>query len=73
MPLEATMLTRKTIKLERDTLAIGTIDRQRRVLTIPIGEIVRVSARNEVDGMVDILWKDRLLTMFEVDVSEPRP
>jgi hypothetical protein len=60
------MLTRKTIKLERDTLAIGTIDRQRRVLTIPVGEIVHV------DGMVDILWKDRPLTMFEVDVSERR-
>jgi hypothetical protein len=34
------------------------------------GEIVHVSAPNEVTGMVDVTWKDRTLTMFEVDVAE---
>ena len=64
------MPTGKRVKLERDTLAIGTIDRVRRVLTIPVGEIVHVSAPNVIGGMVDITWKKRTLTMFEVDVAE---
>jgi hypothetical protein len=64
------MQTGMKVKLERDTLAIGTIDRVRRVLTIPVGEIVHLSAPNVVGGMVDITWRKRTLTMFEADVAE---
>lgn len=31
------------------------------------------SAPNKVDGMVDVLWKDRTLTVFEVDLARFGP
>jgi hypothetical protein len=68
------MLRGTRLKLERETLAIGTIDRARRVLTIPGGEIIHVvPVPKKVDGMVDVLWKDRKLTVFEVDLARFGP
>ena len=60
----------KQLKLQRDTLAIGTIEGARRPLTIPAGETIQVESV-PTGGIVDVRWKDKLLTMFEVDLGFP--
>ena len=60
----------KQLKLHSDTLAIGTIKGARRSLTIPAGETIQVGVPR--DGLVDVLWKDQPLTMFEADLEIPK-
>jgi len=64
------MLTRKRFKLERATLGVETVDGKRLAVTIPAGSIVMVlSGPKNGDGIVDVLWEDRTLGMFAVDVD----
>jgi hypothetical protein len=64
------MLTGRRFKLERATLAVEYVDGKRRAVTLPVGTIIKVvSGPQNGDGMVDILWAERLLAMFEVDVN----
>jgi hypothetical protein len=64
------MLTGKRFKLDRDTLAVDSIDGKRRAVKIPAGSIIQVaSGPNNGDGMVNIHWEGRIIEMFEVDVN----
>jgi len=64
------MLTGKRFRLERATLAVEQIDGKRRAVTVSVGEIIKVVAGpTNRNGMVDILWGQRLVEMFAVDVT----
>lgn len=65
------MLDGKRFKLNRATLAVGkTTEGRRKAVTIPGGAVIKIVAGpNHGDGMVDVLWEDRLFAMFEIDVN----
>jgi hypothetical protein len=65
------MLTGKRFKLDRSTLALGSIEGGRKAVTIPAGAIVKVISGPTGDGdrMVDVLWESQTVTMFAVDVD----
>jgi hypothetical protein len=63
------MLTGQQIKLERNTMAIGTMNGRRSVLTLPAGETILVLSHRKNGGMLNVFWQDRTLTMFEIDVE----
>lgn len=64
------MLINKRFKLTKSALALDVVVRQGWI-TIPAGEIIRVLAGPNGEGneMIDILWGDRMLTMFAIDVT----
>jgi hypothetical protein len=64
------MLTGKRFRLGRATLALEINDGTRKAVTVPIDSIIKVvSGPKNGDGLVDILWDERPLAMFEVDVN----
>ena len=65
------MLTGRRFKLERATLALETLDGDRRAVTIPSGEILKIVSgpTGEGDRMVDVEWTGKVLSMFRVDVD----
>jgi hypothetical protein len=64
------VLTGKRFKLERPTLSLEILEGKRRAVTLPSGSIVHViSGPTEGDGLVNVLWEDRELAMFEVDLN----
>lgn len=65
------MLTGRRFKLERATLALENLDGDRRAVTIPSGEILKIVSgpKGEGDRMVDVEWTGKVLTMFRVDVD----
>ena len=66
------MLAGKKLKLEQNTLALGTVDGNRRAIIIPAGAIIKVVCGPTVgDGnqMLDVMWERRILTVFALDVD----
>lgn len=64
------MLSGRRFKLERATLAVEAAEGKRRAVTVPAGTIIKVtSGPVNGDGLVDVLWDNRLLSMFAVDVD----
>ena len=65
------MLAGKKFKLEQNTLALGTLDGNRRAIIIPAGAIIKVVSGPAGDGnqMLDVLWQRRILTVFALDVD----
>ena len=64
------MLTGKTFKLERATLAVTIAEGRRRAVAIPAGAIIKVIAGpTPGDRMVDVLWDGKTVEMFAVDVD----
>lgn len=64
------MLAGKRFRLERATLAVDVIDGKRTTVLVPVGTIIRVlSASRENQELVDVVWDNRKLQMFAVDVD----
>lgn len=65
------MLTGKHFKLNTATLAIDSIEGKRVAVTVPAGNIVKVTSgpRDDNDRMVDVLWDGRIVVMFAIDVN----
>ena len=64
------MLTGRRFKLERATLAVEVIDGKRSTVIVSEGEIIKVVADPQNrDGLVDVLWGQRRVEMFAVDVN----
>jgi len=63
------MLAGKRFKLRNSTLAIEIVNGQRVRVTVPARTILKVISGLGDDGqMVDVLWEDRQVRMFAVDV-----
>jgi hypothetical protein len=59
-------------KFKLDTPTIGLAANRRRQVLIPAASIIEiVSIPNCYQGMVDVLWQGRILTMFALDVDVP--
>ena len=59
-------------RLKTPTLAIMTLDDGHKIpMTIPIGSTVEVTA-TDVNGnrLVDVLWEDKAVMMFTIDLRE---
>ena len=66
------MLTGKRFSLERSTLALCIEEGKRRMITIPVGTVLKVvSEPTSYEHMVEVLWEGRVVTMFAVDVDVP--
>jgi hypothetical protein len=64
------MLIGKRFRLERATLAVKVIDGKKTAVTIPAGGIVKVlSAPQDGQELVTVLWEQHQLQMFAVDVD----
>ena len=65
------MLTGKKFRLNRETVAIETLEDVRTVLVVPVGEVVTVlrGPTAEDKRMVDVRWADRTLVMFAEDIQ----
>lgn len=64
------MSTGKQFRLEQATLAVATAENGRKVVTVPVGSIIKlVMEPHDVDGMIKVLWRDQVLEMFEPDVK----
>jgi hypothetical protein len=64
------MLSGKRFALTKPALALDSVVRQGWI-TIPEGATIRVIAGPHGDGeqMIDVLWEDRMLTMYAIDVT----
>ena len=65
------MLTGKKFRLNRETIAIESIEDSRTVVIVPMGEVVTVLHGPSPDDkrMVDVRWNDKTLVMFAVDIQ----
>jgi hypothetical protein len=64
------VLTGKRFRLTRATLSLEGLNGKRKAITVPAGSIVRViSGPMNTDGLVNVVWGDRELSMFEVDLN----
>ena len=61
------MLTGTRFRLKERTLAIESIECERRAVSIPAGAIIEILSGN--DRTVDVLWETRRLEIFTVDVK----
>ena len=66
------MLIGKRFKLEISTLAASEMNRNGRLVlvTIPAGDIVKVSGPRSGVKLVDVLWEGRTLAMFIADLEQ---
>jgi hypothetical protein len=64
------MLSGKRFELTRPAMALDSVVRQGWI-TIPTGAIIRVIAGPNDGGeqMIEVLWEDRMLAMYAVDVT----
>ena len=63
------MLTGKRFKLRKSALAIEIVNGMRLQVNIPSRTILQViSGPIDGDQMVDVLWKDKRVSMFAVDL-----
>jgi hypothetical protein len=64
------MLIGKRFRLERATVAVNVIDRKRTACTVPAGAIINVLPDPaDAQDLVTVLWKERKLQMFAVDID----
>jgi hypothetical protein len=64
------MLAGKRFKLGTSTLAIETVEGRRIAVTVPAEAIIKVvSGPVEGSRLVDVLWEDRRVVMFGIDVE----
>jgi hypothetical protein len=65
------MLSGRRFRLRTGTLALDFVDGTRVAVPIPAGEIIRViSGPIRGDRLLDVMWEERFLTMFSIDVRE---
>ncbi len=65
------MLTGRRFKLDTPTLVIDFVNGRRQADYIPAGAVVKVlSGPTGNDRMVDVLWQDRTVTMFAIDLKQ---
>jgi hypothetical protein len=58
------------LKINRNTIALDVIDGKRVVVMIPAEAILSVLADfNGDDRMVNVLWEDRPVEMFAIDLA----
>ena len=63
------MLTGQRFKLRNSTLAIENVNGERLRVTVPTRAILKViSGPLDGDQMVDVLWEDKRVRMFAVDL-----
>jgi hypothetical protein len=63
------MLTGQRFKLRSSSLAIENVNGVRLRVTVPTRAILKViSGPRDGDQMVDVLWEDKRLRMFAVDL-----
>jgi hypothetical protein len=63
------MLTGKQFKLKKSTLAIEIVNGARFKVIVPTRTILKViSGPGDGGQMVDVLWEDRQVRMFAVDL-----
>ena len=66
---ERSMLAGKRFKLRNSTLAIEIVNGKRLRMAVPARTILKVISGLDNDGqMVDVLWEDRQVRMFAVDL-----
>lgn len=65
------MLTGKKFRLNRETVAIGSIGEDRQVVMVPVGALITVLSGPRPDDkrMLDIIWNDQPLVMFAEDLQ----
>ena len=64
------MLTGKRFELSKATLALDVVNGKHRAVTIPAGTIIQVaSGPADSDGMVNVVWQERKVEMFLVDLT----
>ena len=66
------MLSGRRFRLERATLAVETLDGKRGAVTVPAGTILTVaSGPVNGDGILEVLFEGRMVSMFGVDLDVP--
>jgi hypothetical protein len=65
------MLTGKSFKLQRETVASQLLDGKEIVVRLPAKAIVRVltGPSGKADGTLDVEWDGRTVKMFQVDLE----
>jgi hypothetical protein len=64
------MLIGKRFRLERATVAVNVSDRKRTACPVPAGAIINVLPDPaDAQDLVTVLWKERKLQMFAVDID----
>lgn len=62
------MLTGKRFRLERATLSIEVKDTKPTAFTVPVGSVIHVLSGPR-DGLVNVIYENRRLQMFGIDVD----
>jgi hypothetical protein len=63
------MLTGKPFRLQRATLSMDCRTARPALITIPAHAVLRTVSARTADGLVDVLWEGRRLSMFAVDIE----
>ena len=66
------MFTGERFRLKLDTIGIGHAHDKRIAMIVPAGEVVRVLSCPRADDprLVDVLWRNRTVTMFAQDIEQ---
>jgi hypothetical protein len=57
-------------KLRTATIGVENDNGKRVALTVPEDAVLEIISEYLADGMVDVLWNDRRISMFAVDIEE---
>ena len=65
------MITGKVLRLNAGTLAVeySETDRPSAVTMIPAGEVIEVISQADGNGILDVLFNGRMLSVSEVDLE----
>ena len=64
------MFTGKRFRLATATLALDIVEGKRYAISLPADTVVTVaSGPKNGDGIVDVIWEDRTVAMFQVDLT----
>jgi hypothetical protein len=65
------MMAGTRLRIATQTIALDVIDGRRTIIMIPADEILTVIAPPHTkDKMIDVMWYDRTIEMFAVDLAE---
>jgi len=65
------VLSGKHLRLTSSIIGIHSVDNQRTAILIPEEAIVKVVSGPSADeGMMDVLWNDRQVAVFAVDIMD---
>ena len=57
-------------RLRTPTIGVVNDDGKRVLITVPADALLEVTKENVADGTLDVIWNDRRISMFAIDLQQ---